>query len=759
MKCQHPGCTGTIVDGYCDVCGLAPATAPPHGAPLPPPRPGTSLPAPPGGGYPPPPPRRPVAPSEGAASAPATSGGSALSGSGGSGGRRGTTRTRASTRSHLGAGLVDIPPIPTRDPSTAVLANPELPEDKRFCGHCGDPVGRGRDGKPGRPEGFCRRCGHPYSFVPKLTKGDLVAGQYEILGCLAHGGLGWIYLARDRHVSDRWVVLKGLLDTGDEDANAAALAERRFLAQVEHPSIVKIFNFVDHQGASYIVMEFVGGESLKDLLKQRRAAAGHADPLPPEQALAYVLEILPAFAYLHRLDLLYCDFKPDNIIQSGDLLKLIDLGGVHRVDDTTSAVYGTVGYQAPEIADVGPSISSDLFTVARTLAVLCLDFKGYQQRYLASLPGPEDAPLFAEFDSLYRFLLKGAAADPAARFQSADEMADQLLGVLREVVAAKTGIPRPAISEQFTSDLRGQPDTPDWRLLPTWVVAADDPAASFLATLAAAPVRDQIDSLRNAQTHGLVQSEELDFRLARCLIDVGGYGDSDAILTRLEVDNPADWRLWWLRGLSALDRKDTTAAWAAFFRVYAELPGELAPKLALAVTAELAKDPARAARWYDIVSATDPSFTTASFGLARCRLAGGDRLGAVEAYNRVPEVSSSYLDAQLCAARALIEVNGATPPQLADLARADAALGHLTLSSEQRAGVTRDLLESALQLLRTKAIHPDATILVGGVPVTEARLRLGLEKAYRTLARLSPSAEERIRLVDKANQTRPRTLW
>jgi serine/threonine-protein kinase PknG len=83
-------------------------------------------------------------------------------------------------------------------------------------------------------DGYCDTCG-------------LAApGQYEVLGCLAHGGLGWIYLAKDRNVSDRWVVLKGLLDTGDADAMAAAVAERQFLAEVEHPNIVRIYNFVQH---------------------------------------------------------------------------------------------------------------------------------------------------------------------------------------------------------------------------------------------------------------------------------------------------------------------------------------------------------------------------------------------------------------------------------------------------------------------------------------------------------------------------------
>jgi len=66
--------------------------------------------------------------------------------------------------------------------------------------------------------------------------GELVGGQYEVLGALAHGGLGWIYLAKDRNVNDRWVVLKGLIDTGDTAAMTAAVAEKQFLSQVEHPT-------------------------------------------------------------------------------------------------------------------------------------------------------------------------------------------------------------------------------------------------------------------------------------------------------------------------------------------------------------------------------------------------------------------------------------------------------------------------------------------------------------------------------------------
>ncbi|GFH34059.1 tetratricopeptide repeat protein [Streptomyces pacificus] len=342
------------------------------------------------------------------------------------------------------------------------MAKPEVPERKRFCsrGDCGSPVGRARGGRPGRTEGFCTECGHPYSFVPKLREGDIVHGQYEVMGCLAHGGLGWIYLAVDRAVSDRWVVLKGLLDTGDQDAMAAAISERRFLAEIEHSNIVRIYNFVEHLDQrtgsmdGYIVMEYVGGKSLKEIADERRGPDGRRDPLPVEQACAYGIEALEALGHLHSRNLLYCDFKVDNAIQTEDQLKLIDMGAVRRMDDEESAIYGTIGYQAPEVAEAGPSIASDLYTVARTLAVLTFDFQGFTNVFGDCLPDPDNIGVFRTYESFYRLLVRATDPEPARRFASAQEMADQLTGVLREVVALQTGRPHPSLSALFGPELR-----------------------------------------------------------------------------------------------------------------------------------------------------------------------------------------------------------------------------------------------------------------------------------------------------------------
>ena len=472
--CQRRGCEGRYDDMgggelYCDVCGLAPVVAP-----------GGMLGAAPTGLT------SAARGSEASSASGASSRSSARSSSRSRSSRRsvsgrlsqdlsGQSTARAvsvrsssrssaaaSSRNRLGAGLVSVPEVPKADPGTVVLDDPEVPERKRFCSNsdCGSAVGRSRGDRPGRTEGFCTNCGHPYSFVPKLRRGDVVHGQYEVAGCLAHGGLGWIYLAVDRAVSDRWVVLKGLLDTGDEDAMAAAISERRFLAEIEHSNIVRIYNFVEHLDKrtgsldGYIVMEYVGGKSLKEIANSRRTPGGSRDPVPVEQACAYGLEALEALGHLHARNLLYCDFKADNAIQQEDQLKLIDMGAVRRADDHESAIYGTVGYQAPEVAAEGASVASDLYTVARTLAVLTFDFQGYTNVFADSLPDPEGVEIFQQYESFYRFLVRATDPDPQRRFASAEEMSEQLTGVLREVVAVQTERPRPAMSTLFGPEVR-----------------------------------------------------------------------------------------------------------------------------------------------------------------------------------------------------------------------------------------------------------------------------------------------------------------
>jgi serine/threonine-protein kinase PknG len=645
----------------------------------------------------------------------------------------------------------------------------EVPDDERFCASCGKPVGRPAAGRPGRVKGFCGSCRTPFDFVtnrPTLRAGDRVAGQYEIVGPLAHGGLGWIYLARDNAVSNRWVVLKGLLNSQDPDAVAAAVAERQFLARMDHGNIVRIYNFVTHAGAGYIVMEYVGGESLNSILKARRAANGNRpDPLPVAQAIAYILATLPAISYLHKLGLVYNDLKPANIMAVGEDVKLIDLGAVMRVDDAAAAIFGTDGFQAPEVAEMGVSVSSDLYTVGRTLAVLILNFVFHDGEYKFTLPPAESEPLFARWESLHRFLLKATATHPDDRFQTADEMGDQLLGVLREMVALEEGQPRPAQSASFGTDLLaavaaqdGALPGADWRLLPALRVDPADPAAAFLVNLPPTDGATAASALSAAVAQGQIPDTiEVQFRQARALLDAGSFAEAEGVLAGIEAVDPWDWRVDWSRGLSSLARGDAGDALARFNRVWTDVPGELAPKLALALAAEHGGQLDAASHLFDLVSRVDLSFTTAIFGLARCRAAAGDRAGAVEAYRRVPQTSSMYVEAQSAVARALIAPVGGAAPGTDELVEAGRVLERLPLDGEQRAALSREVLEAALGLFERGTLPPQAGVTVLGRPLQEHDLRLGLERSYRELARLADDPTERDELVDHANAVRPKT--
>lgn len=735
--CQELGCTGTIEDGYCNVCGT-PARPSAHSASMPTGAPAGVASARTG---------RPTGISEKLSSTPI---GSARSGT-----TRPTRRLVASTArtQHLGAGITTVPSAPIPDPRSVVLANAEVPEDKRTCSACGSPVGRSRPGKPGRPEGFCPKCRQPYSFAPKLRSGDLVGNQYEVVGAIAHGGLGWIYLARDRNVSGRFVVLKGLLNTGDKDALEAAITERQFLAQVQHPLILEIYNFATHDGAGYIVMEYVGGRSLKQILKDRMAANnGKYSPFPVDQAIAYMVEMLPAFAYLHSQGLIYCDFKPDNVIQAGDTLKLIDLGGVRRADDEVSAIYGTVGFQAPEVAEVGPTVASDIFTIGRTLAVLAMEFRGYQSTYVSTLPPPEDTPIFQRYDSLYRTLQKATAPNPDDRFQTADELRNQLIGVLREVVAVDSD--QPAAAHSSPSELFGAPTATGaelfWADLPLLRIDHADAAATWLAGVSLGAPDQRLRVLEQAPE----QTVEVQLAKARAAIEAGQFGDADRLIEDLLTANPWEWRAVWLSGIEALAQGSPDAAETAFNAVLGQVPGELAPKLALALACEHGGAPDVAEYLYAVCAASDANYVApAAFGLARTRAIRGDTALAIAALDLVAPTSGAYIEAR----RRRAELLSAPGRGLSDLALAAASIENLAINPCDRQVALIGILNAAIAEVARSGEQPTVRI-VADVPATDTELRTAAEHAYRELASLTPDRATRVTLIDAANEIRPRTM-
>jgi serine/threonine-protein kinase PknG len=690
------------------------------------------------------------------------------------------TRVLPSVR-QLGGGLVEIPRVPDTDPLEALMTNPVVPESKRFCWNCGRPVGRSDSEGKGKSEGWCPYCGSPYTFLPQLRDGDIVAGQYEVKGCIAHGGLGWVYLAVDHNVNDRPVVLKGLVHSGDAEAQAIAMAERQFLAEVVHPQIVQIFNFVEHTDrhgdpVGYIVMEYIGGQSLK-----RGSKNGKAEKLPVAEAIAYLLEILPALSYLHSIGLVYNDLKPENIMLTEEQLKLIDLGAVSRVN-SFGYLYGTPGYQAPEIVRTGPTVATDIYTVGRTLAALTLDLRTRNGRYVDGLP--EDDPVLATYDSFGRLLRRAIDPDPRRRFTSAEEMSAQLMGVLREVVAQDTGVPRHGLSTVFSpsrstfgvdllvahTDVYLDGQVHSEKLTGREIVTAlsvplvdqADVAAPVLQTTMLSQPVQTLDSLRAAR-HGnldaegvdLSESAELPLMEVRALLDLGDVAKASRKLDDLAEQVGWRWRLVWYKAVAEVLTGDYDSAIKHFTEVLDTFPGELAPKLALAATAELAGE-SDEHKFYQTVWRTNDGVISAAFGLARCESAEGDRTGAVRTLDEVPPTSRHFTTARLTSAVTLLSgrsTSEITEEQIRDAARRVEALP----PTEPRVLQIRALvLGGAMDWLDN---HEASTNHILGFPFTKHGLRLGVEASLRTLARVAPTQRHRYTLVDMANMVRPTSTF
>ncbi|QCB29291.1 serine/threonine protein kinase [Corynebacterium endometrii] len=660
--------------------------------------------------------------------------------------------------------------------------------------------------------------------APQLKAGDMVASQYEILGVIAHGGMGWIYLANDHFVSGRVVVLKGMQAHKSADETAAAEAEREFLADITNPGIVKIFNFVDDARVpgGFIVMEYVGGPSLR----QRR----NAQPdklLPIDIAIAYLLEVLPALDYLHARGVVYNDLKPDNIIISEDQVKLIDLGAVSGIG-AYGFIYGTKGFQAPEVATEGPSIASDIYTIGRTLAALTLRLPQEDGFYKPGIPSPSEEPELRRHLSLYRFLKRATHEDPKRRFPSISALRTQLYGVLREVIAVRDGIQHPAQHSLFspqrttfgTKHLVFRTDqlidgidrtvritAPEVvSALPTPLLDREDVGAALLQGFSYTEPQEALETLRQAmRASEYVESAEIPLGVVRSMLDLGYTAQAKSWLESLEPRLGEDWRFQWYSGLIALLLDDFFTAQKHFVQVLYILPGEAAPKLAIAAINELilqqlgynlasliepsvaracagisssladldneafqdqpgiwehvTDDPAllrfNSMRLYGLVWATNPTTVSSAFGLARQLRAEHQVESAVATLDKVPNASRHQRMARLTTILQLISHSLSE----SRIRRAARRLEEVPTNEPRFMQVKVAVISAGLNFLRDNGLEAATSPNdLFEFAFTQRGLQFGLADSLRALARQAPYSRHRYALVDLANQVRP-TTW
>ncbi|RKE20326.1 Stk1 family PASTA domain-containing Ser/Thr kinase [Streptomyces sp. TLI_171] len=267
-----------------------------------------------------------------------------------------------------------------------------------------------------------------------------LGGRYELGGVLGRGGMAEVYLAHDTRLG-RTVAVKTLRTdmARDPSFQARFRREAQSAASLNHPAIVAVYDtgedYIDGISIPYIVMEYVEGSTLRELLHTGRR-------LLPERALEMTIGILQALEYSHRAGIVHRDIKPANVMltRQGNV-KVMDFGIARAMGDAgmtmtqTSAVIGTAQYLSPEQAK-GETVDarSDLYSTGCLLYELLTvrpPFIGdspvavaYQHvREEAAPPSAYDPEVRPEIDAI---VLKALAKERDYRYQSADEMRDDI---------------------------------------------------------------------------------------------------------------------------------------------------------------------------------------------------------------------------------------------------------------------------------------------------------------------------------------------
>lgn len=265
-------------------------------------------------------------------------------------------------------------------------------------------------------------------------------GHYRILEKLGAGGLGEVYRAHDERL-DRDVALKvlraGIL--ADESARKSFRREALILSKLNHPNIAIVHDFDTRDGIDFLVMEFISGVALNDLL-----AAG---PRPEQEVIRLGRQLAEALIEAHEQRVVHCDLKPSNIkVTSNGSAKVLDFGIARLlgpVSDTatteslteTHGVAGTIPYMAPEqLRGESVDVRTDIYALGAVLYEMATGKRPFREQLAASLidailhhaPVPPSVLNARVSPGLERTILKCLDKDPERRYQSAKELRPDL---------------------------------------------------------------------------------------------------------------------------------------------------------------------------------------------------------------------------------------------------------------------------------------------------------------------------------------------
>ena len=273
-----------------------------------------------------------------------------------------------------------------------------------------------------------------------ITKGQKINDRYEIIRSIGEGGMANVYLGYDT-ILDRNVAIKVLRGDLSNDEKFVRRFQREALSasSLAHPNIVEMYDVGEDDGTYYIVMEYVEGKTLKQLLKKRGT-------LTLSEAIDIMSQLTDGMAHAHDSYIIHRDLKPQNIMIKDDgQIKITDFGIAMALNATqltqTNSVMGSVHYLPPEQASgKGSTIKSDIYSMGIIFYELLsgsLPFRGDNAVEIALKHMRDPLPsLRAENSaipqSIENIIKKATAKNPKNRYESAREMHEDLLTALND---------------------------------------------------------------------------------------------------------------------------------------------------------------------------------------------------------------------------------------------------------------------------------------------------------------------------------------
>ena len=267
-----------------------------------------------------------------------------------------------------------------------------------------------------------------------IVKGSKINDRYQIIKTLGEGGMANVYLAHD-NILDRDVAVKVLRGDLASDEKFVRRFQREALSasSLSHPNIVEMYDVGEDDGQYYIVMEYVDGKTLKQVLKQR----GH---LSITEVVDIMLQVTDGMAHAHDAYIIHRDIKPQNImILSNGMIKITDFGVATALNSTqltqTNSVMGTVHYLPPEQANgKGSTIRSDIYSMGIMMYELLtglVPYKGDNAVEIALKHLKEPLPSARKQNpsipqSLENVIIKATAKNPKNRYNDARSMHEDL---------------------------------------------------------------------------------------------------------------------------------------------------------------------------------------------------------------------------------------------------------------------------------------------------------------------------------------------